>query len=94
MALATNYDAVPRLDPGLKMALASFNDLIMREAVAHRLPVLDLRLICDAAGEYAAVSPIEPSAQGGSKTAAAIAQLVREQDPGAYRTVVYGSATS
>lgn len=94
VALATIYDAVPSLDPGLKLALAPFNDVILREAVAHRLPVLDLRLICDDAGDYAAVSPIEPSAQGGGKIAAAIAQLVREQDPGARHTVAYGYTKS
>jgi len=94
VALATIYDAVPSLDRGLKLALAAFNDVILREAVAHRLPVLDLRLICDDAGDYAAVSPIEPSAQGGGKIAAAIAQLVREQDLGAPHTVVYGYPTS
>jgi lysophospholipase L1-like esterase len=91
--LATIYDGVPGLDPGLRTALAAFNDVILREATAHRLPVLDLRLICDAPGDYAAVSPIEPSVQGGGKIAAAIAQLVREHDPGARRTVVYGYAS-
>lgn len=93
VALATIYDRVPGLDPGLRTALAPFNDVILREAVAHRLPVLDLRLICDEPDDYASVSPIEPSTQGGGKIAAAIAQLVREQDPGARRTVVYGYAT-
>lgn len=93
VALATIYDGVPGLDPGLRTALAPFNDVILREAIAHRLPVLDLRLICDQPDDYALVSPIEPSAQGGGKIAAAIAQLVREQDPGARRTVVYGYAT-
>lgn len=93
VVLATIYDGVPGLDPGLRTALAPFNDVILREATAHRLPVLDLRLICDAPGDYAAVSPIEPSAQGGGKIAAAIAQLVREHDPGARRTVVYGYAS-
>lgn len=93
VALATIYDGVPGLDPGLRTALAPFNDVILREAIAHRLPVLDLRLICDHPDDYALVSPIEPSAQGGGKIAAAIARLVREQDPGARRTVVYGYAT-
>lgn len=92
VAVATIYDGVPGLDPGLRTALAPFNDVILREAASHGLPVLDLRLICDQAGDYSAVSPIEPSAQGGGKIAAAIAQLVREQDPAARRTVVYGGA--
>jgi lysophospholipase L1-like esterase len=92
VAVATIYDGVPGLDPGLRTALAPFNDVILREAVVHRLPVLDLRLVCGEAGDYSPVSPIEPSAQGGAKIAAAIAQLVREQDPAAPRTVVYGGA--
>jgi len=92
LALATIYDGVPGLEPGLRTALAPFNDVILREAAMQRLPVLDLRLICDAPADYSAVSPIEPSAEGGGKIAAAIAQLVREQAPIAPRTVVYGSA--
>jgi hypothetical protein len=91
VAVATIYDGVPGLDPGLRTALAPFNDVILREAAVHGLPVLDLRLVCGAAGDYSPVSPIEPSAQGGAKIAAAIAQLVREQDPAAPRTVVYGA---
>jgi hypothetical protein len=93
LALATIYDGVPGLEPGLRTALAPFNDVILREAAAHRLPVLDLRLVCDAPGDYSAASPIEPSAQGGGKIAAAIAQLLREQVPSAPRTVLYGSPT-
>jgi lysophospholipase L1-like esterase len=94
VALSTIYDGVPGLEPGLKMALAPFNDVILREAATHGLPLLDLRLVCDEPGDYAAVSPIEPSAYGGRKVAAAIAQLVREHDPAARRTVVYGKASS
>lgn len=92
VAVATIYDGVPGLEPGLRTALAPFNDVILREAASHRLPVLDLRLVCDHAGDYSAVSPIEPSAQGGGKIAAVIAQLVQEHDPAARRTVVYGGA--
>jgi len=94
VVLATIYDGVPGLEPGLRMALAPFNDVILREATTHGLPLLDLRLVCDEPDDYAAVSPIEPSAQGGRKIAAAIAQLVREHSPGAPRTVVYGKASS
>jgi hypothetical protein len=92
LALATIYDGVPGLAPGLRTALAPFNDVILREAAAHRLPVLDLRLVCDHPDDYAAVSPIEPSSAGGAKIAAAIAQLVRGHDPAARHTVVYGVA--
>jgi lysophospholipase L1-like esterase len=93
VAVATIYDAVPGLDPGLRTALAVFNDVILREATAHRLPVLDLRLVCADPGDYSAVSPIEPSAQGGRKIAAVIAELVGARDPAARRTVVYGCTT-
>jgi lysophospholipase L1-like esterase len=90
VALATIYDGVPGLDPALRTALAPFNDVILRDAVAHRVPVLDLRLVCAGPGDYAAVSPIEPSAQGGARIAHAIAHLVRVHDPAAAWTVVYG----
>lgn len=94
VALSTIYDGVPGLEPGLKMALAPFNDVILREAATYGLPLLDLRMVCDEPGDYATVSPIEPSVQGGRKIAAAIAQLVCEHEPTARRTVVYGKAVS
>ena len=92
VAVATIYDAVPGLAPGLRTALAPFNDVILREAVACSLPVLDLRLICAEAADYAPSSPIEPSAQGGRKIAAAIGELVHAHAPATRRTVVYGAA--
>jgi lysophospholipase L1-like esterase len=94
VAVATIYDAVPGLAPGFRTALAPFNDVILREAAERGLPVLDLRLVCADPADYAASSPIEPSAQGGRKIAAAIAELVLTYDPAAARTVVYGSGTS
>lgn len=93
VAVATIYDAVPSLAPGLRTALAPFNDVILRAAVECHLPVLDLRLICDAAADYAVSSPIEPSTQGGHKIATAIAELVLAHDPIAPRTVVYAGAS-
>ena len=90
LAVATIYDAVPGLAAGLRCALAPFNDVILREAVARGLPVLDLRLVCPDPEDYSPVSPIEPSAQGGAKIAAALADMVLGLDPMAPRTVVYG----
>ena len=90
--VVTIYDSVPGLAPGLRTALAVFNDVIMREAARRRLPVLDLRLLFTESGDYAAVSPIEPSALGAAKIAAAIAALVVTHDPHAPHTVVYASA--
>jgi hypothetical protein len=91
VAISTIYDSVPGLSPGLRTALAVFNDVILLEAVVRKLPVLDLRAVCDARGDYSPVSPIEPSEQGGRKIAAAIADLVRSHDTAAPRTVVFGA---
>jgi len=66
--------------------LTVFNDCIIRAAFAHGLPLLDLRLICNEAGDYA--NQIEPSAQGGEKIARAIAEFV-VQDPAGGRTRVF-----
>jgi hypothetical protein len=92
VAVATIYDAVPGLVPGLRTALGAFNDVIVVEASRRHLPVLDLRLVCTEPLDYAAISPIEPSAQGGRKIAAGIAELVLEHAPDAMRTVVYGKS--
>jgi lysophospholipase L1-like esterase len=94
VAVATIYDGVPGLAPGLRTALAPFNDVILREAAERGLPVLDLRLVCAEAGDYAASSPIEPSAEGARKIAAVIAELALTHDPAASRTVVYACPAS
>ena len=67
-------------------ALTVFNDCIVRAAFAHGLPLLDLRLICTEAGDYA--NPIEPSARGGEKIARAIAEFVERGSTGG-RTEVF-----
>jgi hypothetical protein len=54
--------------------LTVFNDCIIRAAFAHGISLLDLRFVCSEEGDYA--NPIEPSAQGGEKIAAAIVRLV------------------
>jgi GDSL-like Lipase/Acylhydrolase family len=54
--------------------LAAFNDCIIRAAVAHGIPLLDLRFVCAEVGDYA--NPIEPSTQGGEKIAESIARLL------------------
>ena len=67
--------------------------MILREAVLRRMPVIDLRVVCADASDYASSSPIEPSAQGGQKIAAAIGELVHAQSPAAPHTLVYASVT-
>ena len=54
--------------------LTVFNDAIIRVAVGHSLPVIDLRAVCVNAEDYA--NPIEPSSVGGEKIARVIVRLV------------------
>ena len=54
--------------------LAVFNDCIIRAAIAHGIPLLDLRFVCTEEGDYA--NPIEPSARGGAKIAESITRLI------------------
>src|SRR5260221_3003258 len=68
-------------------ALAFFNDLIISEAIRHRLPLLDLRFICDEDSDFA--NPIEPSSAGSAKIAAAIMRLLLEHDFAEGHTEVY-----
>jgi hypothetical protein len=59
-----------------EIALAVINDVITEQAFKRGLTLIDLRLICTEAGDYA--NPIEPSARGGEKIAAAIANVVTQ----------------
>ncbi len=89
-AVCTIYDArypAPERQRLVVTALSVFNDCITREAFARGLPLLDLRLICDRAEDYA--NPIEPSVRGGEKIAAAIAQLVLAHDFSRRRSEVF-----
>jgi lysophospholipase L1-like esterase len=90
LALCTVYD--PRFpDPLMQRltttALNIFNDCILREAITRGLPVLDLRLICTEAEDYA--NEVEPGVPGGKKIAAGILNLVQIHDFSSNRTVVY-----
>lgn len=71
-------------DPGYariaRVALALFNDAILRTAFELRLPVIELRLVCNEPADYA--NPIEPSGRGGRKIAQVIARAVGAVDPG------------
>ena len=82
-AVCTIYD--PRFpDPiGRRIATAAltlFNDVITREAFTRKLPLIDLRLICNDDGDFA--NPIEPSVQGGAKIAAAIMAFAKAAPSG------------
>lgn len=56
------------------VALTIFNDAIIRVALDQQLKVIDLRLVCNSAADYA--NPIEPSVVGGEKIARAIVHAV------------------
>jgi hypothetical protein len=76
----TIYNAVPGLPPELRTALGMFNDVIIAEAAARGVPILDLRLICTDPGDYSVESPIEPSSQGGAKLAKSLVGAVVRHD--------------
>jgi len=54
----------------VRIAVALFNDVILRVAREHSLPSIDLRAVCTDTTDY--VNGIEPSVMGGGKLAAAI----------------------
>ena len=89
VALCTIYDAnYP--EPRRQFVIAGltlFNDVISRAAFTHRLPLVDLRLICNEPADYA--NPIEPSTRGGEKIAAAIAALMKADVPWPERSAVW-----
>jgi hypothetical protein len=68
-------------------ALASFNDVIIRQAILNNLPLLDLRLICNESSDYA--NPIEPSHSGGKKIARKILEVVQSHDFSNSKTTIY-----
>jgi len=51
-------------------ALTALNDAFTREAFAHNIDCIDLRILCDDDRDFA--NPIEPSVHGGAKIAGAI----------------------
>jgi hypothetical protein len=88
--LCTIYDAMPDMPPEALTGLAVFNDVILREAFRHGLPVLDLRLVCDEARDYSSLSPIEPSEIGGAKIVRGIRRIVTTHDFTRGESAVYG----
>jgi threonine dehydratase len=76
-AVTTIYDGAADCERQQRVnstAVAVINDAITREAMRHRLPVIELREVCTEPLDYA--NPIEPSDQGGAKIARAIAEFV------------------
>ena len=71
LQVCTIYTAIPFAEPLWRtfapIAIDQFNQIILAEGAARGVPVLRLDLACLEAGDYSALSPIEPSAQGGQK---------------------------
>ncbi len=90
LAVCTVYDPDfpdPLMQRLTTTALNIFNDCILREAIMHGLPVIDLRLICTEPEDYA--NEIEPGVAGGRKIAEAILRLVQHHDFSRRQTIVY-----
>ncbi len=68
-------------------ALAVFNDVIIRQAFQNGIPLIDLRLTCNEATDYA--NPIEPSCAGGEKIVNAIVNAVFEHNFEKHYTQVF-----
>ena len=89
-AVCTIYEARYQ-DPTTRAIAATglsvFNDVILREAFARGLPVIDLRLIFNDDADYA--NDIEPSVKGGAKLVKVIASLVTTADFKQRRSVIY-----
>jgi len=77
----------PTLQQIAKTALTIFNDVIIVEAFAAGVPLIDLRLVCSEAEDYA--NEIEPSSAGGEKITSAILRLVSEHRFECKRTEVF-----
>lgn len=89
MSVCTVYDSVPGIEPQALTALSIFNEVILREAFAVKVPIIDLRLIFTEVTDYSALSPIEPSAVGGEKIVQAISRLLNECDSNQVRSSIY-----
>ncbi|HEX8424342.1 MAG TPA: SGNH/GDSL hydrolase family protein [Pyrinomonadaceae bacterium] len=89
-AVCTIYNprfAEAQMQKSAVTALCIFNDAIIRAAFARGLPLIDLRLICNDDRDYA--NPIEPSARGGAKIAAAIKHVITGHDFSRGRTEAF-----
>jgi hypothetical protein len=78
--VSTIYDAIPGLERAAFAGLSLFNDVIVAEAARERVPVLDLRLVCDQPRHFSPLSPIEPSSAGGERIAEALARFITIHD--------------
>jgi len=71
VSTCTIYTAIPFQEPEMRtyapLAIGAFNGRILELAEERSVPVIRLDTIGTDAEDYAAMSPIEPSSQGGQK---------------------------
>ena len=89
LAVCTIYDCVPGYEGSPMTALAMFNEVILREAFIARVPVIDLRVVCDDPADYSKISAIEPSAVGGEKIVQAIMRLLTNHKFESKQSTIY-----
>jgi hypothetical protein len=89
LCVCTIYDSIPNLGEAELTALTGFNDVITRAAITAKLPLIDLRTVCNHPDDYSPLSPIEPSVTGGAKIADAICRMLKGHDFAAKRTSVW-----
>jgi hypothetical protein len=71
----------PEYQRVISTALMVFNDAILRLGIEFGLSIIDLRMVCSSAEDYA--NSIEPSSVGGAKIAKSIVNVVAEAARGA-----------
>jgi lysophospholipase L1-like esterase len=74
----------PRFDEAVlqrtaEAALSIFNDVIVQEAMIRLVPIIDLRIVCSEAADFA--NPIEASHRGGARIAEAIVSALARYAP-------------
>ncbi len=89
VTVCTVYDSVPDLEPPAHAVLSIFNQIILREAFAVRVPVIDFRPICTEASDFSELSPIEPSHLGGEKIVSVISTILTDNASSRRSTIVH-----
>ncbi|KCV81596.1 hypothetical protein ATO10_11807 [Actibacterium atlanticum] len=76
VSVCTIYTAIPFAEQEMRdhapSAISAFNAIIQGLAEARDIPVIRLDMACAEQGDFSAMSPIEPSSQGGQKIVDAI----------------------
>ncbi len=89
LTACTIYNRVPEVPDEALTALGLFNEVILEEAFKRKLAVIDLRVICNEKEDYSAVSPIEPSHQGGMKIVNTIKKVLETHEFNEQMSCVY-----